>query len=145
MHIYNKTNRIMNIITTIQNHLNTQRLSSIIARPFIKISSLFKRIFESRKIKIVENPKYSFHYYTKINKSNNGQIERYLPHHQTIQKVETQVKNGQKHPFLKEMKAPHIPPKNRLLRAELKAKAMKLSMPHERVMPVIVNQMVSRV
>lgn len=135
----------MNIITTIQNNLNTERLSNIIARPFIKISSLFKRIIESRKIKIVENPKYSFHYYTKINKLNNGEIERYLPHHQTTQKVESEVKSGQKHPFLQEMKPPHIPPKNRILRAELRAKTIGVSMPNERVLPVIVVQMISRV
>lgn len=43
------------------------------------------------------------------------------------------------------MSPPHIPPKNRLLRAKLRAKAMKLSMPYEGVIRAIVVQMVSRV
>lgn len=65
------------------------------------------------------------HLYTRINKTDCGKIERYLPNEQSgINNYQAaERKNGQPHPFLKEIKEvkmdpPFVPPKNKALRQE---------------------------
>lgn len=68
------------------------------------------------------------HLYTRINKRGNGKIDRYVPSEENginNQTAETpERKNGQLHPFLKEVKEvemdpPFVPTKNKALRQEV--------------------------
>lgn len=71
------------------------------------------------------------HLYTRINKTGNGKIDRYLPSDQKVTSEQnTKVikpKNGLAHPFLTEMVPPPIPPKNSLLIQELREKNLPLT------------------
>lgn len=176
----NKTMKILN-------NLTTSFIISKIKYPFIKIASLFERVFIANRIQIVENPKYlstpdtlrsskisnssdrksltsdisidendyqdidkykketslvskenSEHLYTRINKTGNGEIDRYLPSNQdrsNNQNTTIHNKSGQIHPFLKktkevEMVAPPVPTKNRpLIQEVIKRDASHIQFP----------------
>lgn len=66
------------------------------------------------------------HLYTRINKTGNGKIHRYLPSDENVPTDQNtkviQSKKGLPHPFLREMAPPRIPPKNSLLIQELRQK-----------------------
>lgn len=66
------------------------------------------------------------HLYTRINKTGNGKIHRYLPSDENVGSDQNrkviQPKSGLPHPFLREMTPPPVPPKNSLLIQELRGK-----------------------
>ncbi|MGL4347999.1 MAG: hypothetical protein ACRCSV_00870 [Chlamydiales bacterium] len=82
----------------------------------------------------------SEHFYTRINKTGNGEIDIYLPSDEDTSNNQNTIiehKSGQPHPFLKETKevekvAPPVPPKNRLLIQEvIKRDASHIKFPSE--------------
>lgn len=79
------------------------------------------------------------HFYTRINKTGNGKIERYFPHEiaplPSLSAQSSQGNNKQPHPFIQEIKEvkldpPLVPPKNKALYREiLQRDALFLSFP----------------